>query len=457
MPTRSIRRSTFVAAVTGALLMVGPAALADIPPDPAAWIMARGETIDWQSSSDMWWRSATVVADGPLAGRPGNRHTATVHAGWAATGPRPGPPALAVTLDLREEDCPAGGGECRTLWAGTGSLPYSSVIPEPAADGSVRVQATVPASVFTTTEPAGATVPIGDTQLDVVLTPVNWQDPRVPDTETSDGATRYASTDGYDTVSVNNERQGTGIAATGVVAGVPAQRVTGGDWHDRGGASGSAGPGLPPVSTLAETRPYLPTVRDGRVNRQSYAAAFWDGQLAGSAPLRTSTGHRLPGNTWRAGLYSQINLSQGDRVEGTTTYGVNLGLEGRQCAAGQAWEECAPVTMPSIGEPSVVRYRIRFGAAVEYRFTSPVFQYLEDGTRQDLGTLDTRASIRPEGSGAGYWFGWLVREAQQTWQFTATVRFGATASMTVAGRPASGPGNPGNRWIEFATIGEGTL
>jgi hypothetical protein len=29
--------------------------------------------------------------------------------------------------------------------------------------------------------------------------------------------------------------------------------------------------------------------------------------------------------------------------------------------------------------------------------------------------------------------------------------------MTVAGRPASGPGNLGNRWIEFATIGEGTL
>jgi hypothetical protein len=105
-----IRRLTVVTAVAGLLVAAAPAAVADIPPDPAGWVMARGEPVQWTGASHRWARTAHVVADGPIAGRPGNRRTATVDAQVASTGgPRPGPPAVAVNITVREEDCAAGG------------------------------------------------------------------------------------------------------------------------------------------------------------------------------------------------------------------------------------------------------------------------------------------------------------------------------------------------------------
>jgi hypothetical protein len=342
------------------------------------------------------------------------------------------------------------------LWTGQAYLPPLTPVPQAGPDGAIRLQAPVPASAFTTTAPEGAPVPFGDTTLDVVLTPLNWTDPRIGATSIADGVDRYATTGGSDAVNTRVDREGSEVTATGTIAGVPAQRVTGGSWRDFGGASGSAGPGLPPILTPADEQPYYPAVRGQRVNRTSYGAAFWDGTIAGT--LRTSTGYRLPGNTWRARLFSQIILQPGDRVEGVRTEGATLGLEGRQCAAGQAWEECAEVVTPVVDAARSVRYSIRFGGAIRYRFAAPVYDYLPDGTRRDLGTLDVRASVRPDGRPAtGIRTGSVVRATQDTWLYTATLRRPATAAMTVAGRPVTDPGNGDNRFVEYSTTARGTL
>ena len=151
-------------------------------------------------------------------------------------------------------------------------------------------------------------------------------------------------------------------------------------------------------------------------------------------------------------------LDPGGRVEGTVDGGqAFVSIEGRQCAAGQAWDACAPVVLPIAIQPTS-RYAIDFGRSVRYRFAPLVQEALPDGTTRDRGRLDVRVDIRPGGAGDPSRTGWYVRSPnQREWQYTATVRYPAAGTATIGGRALRAGTDQSYRYLEFATLGQGPM
>jgi hypothetical protein len=431
---RGIRAALAALAAAGLLTTATPAA-ADIDPADLAWITAEGgEGVDFTRDSIIWNRDVTVRTAADLPGRLGNRHSATLS--LFSEGVRPVP----FRLTLLDEQCETPEGPCVPVWEGTALLfRHSGTVTEPGAGGEVTASLPVPASAVTTVAPAGAPVPVGDTRVDVTLTPLDWRDLGTdPDLQNATTVSRTRDRSD-DVVSASGSVSGTGLAVEGVIADVPADTVAAASWSDTVYSSGSVGPGFPPLRTRAQMEPFAPPVRRGRLVEPTWIVYDWFGRVEG--PLTTSTGDRLPGNLF----WIQVPFWVQDAPAGSPLAGrieeEYVTIQAYDCPAPDADLETCAGTGTFTGVGPATWAGDRFGA-MTLDLDLAIRENDQDG--EERGRMRAALALTPAGPGEGVRDGWISRGSGGTGSWTARTGLvrPVTGRFRIARRTAIPDPNP---------------
>jgi hypothetical protein len=421
-------------AAAGLLLTATPAA-ADIDPADLAWITADGgDGVEFTRERVVWDRTVTVRTSADLPGRPGNRHSATVS--MFTEGVRPVP----FRLTLLDEQCETPAGPCVPVWEGTAFVSrYAGTVSEPGASGEVTASLAVPASSVITVAPAGAPVPVGDTRIDVTLTPLGWRDVGTdPDLENAEGLYRARDTN-EDVLWVNGSTAaGTGLAVEGVIADVPADTVAAASWRDSVDSRGRIGPGFPPLRTRAQLEPFAPPVRRGRLVEPTWLVYDWAGRVPG--PLTTSTGFRLPGNVFWVSVPFSADAPAGSPLAGRIDQEY-VTIQAYDCAAPDADLGTCTGTGTFMGVGPARWAGDRFGA-MALDLDLAIRENDEYG--EERGRVRGALALTPAGPGEGFRDGQISRGPGGTGSWSA--RLGlvrpVTGRFVIAGRAAVRDPNP---------------
>lgn len=414
------------AATTASAVVTAAPASAALPPDLAALVAAPPPVTALHEQYN--W-TVTVAADGPLAEHPGNRHQAEVEIKV-----RDGE-ILGVEVMYADENCDDAG-VCRGVGLGAGGaavrVPFSGV----AADGSVHLVVDIPPGSLT--GGFGVPAPVTGGRVDLRLTMADWQDPGGKTLNTAQ-IVQHTWDPNARIVSAESRTTGQQITATGSVVGIPVQRVVSGEWRAARHLYGTSDEGTPPVTTLAEARRWLPPVSQGRLLNETSVSPGNLSQVRG--PLVTSTGYRFPGNTyrtWPTALIVKAGAPAGGAAD-TRPYILGASLVARQCAAGQAWEQCTPVTTPRLDTVSRIDYDFRQPLRFRGRTVQPVTETAPDDSTRALGTMAHTVDVTGAGTGRAsitlHLFQADGRWSQKTELWYAQAR----GTATLAGRTMSPP------------------
>lgn len=429
-------RTPAAVALAGSLALTavsGGAAWAAIPPRDLAFILA--PEIALQPPASGWKRFVTIRQTGEVAGHPGNRHTVTVEASTFATSPG----YLQVNIRIQDDECDATG-TCRPVAAGEAQVPSGAAIPPVGPDGSVHLEFDVPGSLVRSTLEGGVEE-FADADLDLTITPVGWR-PRPPLTTVNAEVVRRFANRYENRVSAERTVGGSSVRASGTAAGVRAVDVVGGSWEDTDLANGTSATNLPPTDGTTGLAPYVPPIRGGAVVHETMFSAAAEQNPAAALPagasLVTSTGYRLPGDTYAFRMGGIVNLAAGDPAAATAAMPpktqTELFLWVYQCTPAP----CRRVTDVRVAPAPGLDYRIWPNGRVRLKGTAVVTS-TENGETIDRGTLDFVVDGVPAGPGSPARSGSLNRETRE-WTYGAGVGFnGLAGTVTLAGVPLQPP------------------
>jgi hypothetical protein len=398
--------AALVAVATAGLVVTATPAVAAIDPADLTWITAQDvENPDFVRTNIIWNRAVTVRTSADLPGRLGNRHSATLSLG--PEGVRPAP----FKLGLLDEQCETPQGPCVPVWQGTAWVPRTAgTVSEPGPAGEVTASLPVPASTVLTVAPEGAPVPVGDTRIDVTLTPRDWRDlGNEPDLDTASTVWRARDLNS-DLVSVTGEASGTGLDVDGVIADVPADIVTADSWYDLVSTGAEVGPGFALLRTREQMEPFAPPVRNGRLLEPTWIAYDWFGRVEG--PLTTSTGDRLPGNLFWVQVPFWVQDAPAGRPLAGRIAQEYVTIQAYDCPTpGTNVESCAGVgTFTGVGP--AVWAGDRFGAMT---LAADLEIHENDEYGETRGRLTAALALTPAGPGEAFRDGYISRGFTDTW------------------------------------------